>query len=98
MSKYTPGPWVISEEFTDSHDIVIDLGTDGSILVERHVEGKDAADMPNAKLVAAAPEMLDALKSACEFIQNTRPAGNCETRDGLISFIKSKIAKAEGAK
>lgn len=63
--------WKISEELTDDKHIVIDTGQKrGCILLERHIEGCDSEDMLNARIIAAAPQMLDALKTIIPFIEN----------------------------
>lgn len=57
MSKFTPGPWEAKNIFenwviTDSHDLIIDI------------RGSQA----NAKLVAAAPEMYEALLELSKYL------------------------------
>ena len=61
-AKHTPGPWVICEDYSDRHYLVIGRENCGSILVERHVEGHAAQDMADAQLISAAPELLGALR------------------------------------
>jgi hypothetical protein len=61
-SKQTPGPWEIKERFSGSYGIepnVAWLGASSS-----HQPGENLA---NARLIAAAPEMLAALKLAEKF-------------------------------
>lgn len=93
-TKHTPGPWEISDDFTDHHHIVIDLGhgVDGCVLIERHVEGHDAADFPNAHLIITAPEMLEALKSVVHFVKNGEGVGNM-----LLLHCEAVIARATKA-
>lgn len=87
MSKpsYTPGPW---EAYDDT---VFDF------FEVRDKKGEPIAEIPfetNARLIAAAPEMLETLHEALIAIE-----GECETnedREGLIDLIKDTIAKAEG--
>lgn len=89
MSKHTPGPWHIEvhEKMTS-------------------IEGKHqtiACDVSNcdARLIAAAPDLLEVLKDARDYIESlgdvTRSANTYEKhRDALMS-INEIIAEAEGA-
>ena len=82
MSKHTPGPWAISDYKDGRYSIVIDN------------EGFDVAkvDYPNqeanALLIAAAPELLEALKLAKQIIGHPD--------DMASKFISDVIAKATG--
>lgn len=68
-SKHTPGPW---KDWSDSTRLVVaqrspDSGAHGVVATMAAgfgVEQKEA----NARLIAAAPELLDALKSALAFL------------------------------
>ena len=80
--------WKISDDLTDEDRIVIDTGPSrGCIIVERHIEGHDQEDMPAARMIVAAPEMLDALKQVEQWLPAQGPQGD---------FIRAAIAKAEG--
>lgn len=102
MSKHTPGPWTVSE-----------LGASGNVsedyifiepcvaVIERKVSGQDECDMPDACLIAAAPDLLEALAicrkalgAAIEFMPiNCEAAALCEQAD-IIAAIE--MAKATG--
>lgn len=72
-SKHTPGPWHLDETFVDgqwgnpSHWICEVVGPDNSRIVadipEYRTYEEDAAELEaNARLIAAAPELLEALE------------------------------------
>jgi hypothetical protein len=61
--SHTPAPWTVSEldaggEVSEYH-IFIEPGV---AVIERKVEGKDQCDMADARLIAAAPDLLEALQ------------------------------------
>lgn len=65
-AKHTPGPWEVSRRnawrVADAHDnTVASTGTDSSISYGAHVA--------NARLIAAAPDMLEALKACLAALQ-----------------------------
>jgi hypothetical protein len=66
-SKYTPGPWI---EFADRGETVAILpaGRDGTICEFSNEKPYDARFHPearaNARLIAAAPDLLEAAQSA----------------------------------
>ncbi|MFN3376347.1 MAG: hypothetical protein ACK40S_07335 [Burkholderiaceae bacterium] len=87
MSKHTPGPWghIIADGYTVRHpQIYSDTGpvANATFLGENHVDQLNA----NARLIAAAPELLKALQMLLEF-PNTGPA---------TSAARIAIAKATG--
>lgn len=97
MSKHTPGPWK-AEDLNNMGGAIV---TAGSREVAR-TWGYDMADMAaNARLIAAAPEMLDALKAAqsrlCEHCPGYRDdLGQIgDHTDECLAAINA-IAKAEG--
>lgn len=92
--KHTLGPWNISAEHSDDRHIVIDLGErKGCVLIERHIVGHDMSDQANAALVAAAPEMLEALK---RIIQSAPFNGLPLALETDIQNACHVIAQAEG--
>lgn len=88
--RFTPGPWEVVDD--DHHE----LGTDSSVLIESTSRGITLAivgpgdsttyteDMVNAQLIAAAPELLEALQ--CLFddykeLADSGDAGNWHIED-----------------
>lgn len=74
MSKHTPGPWKVSPNwpFPDDsgrlHDAVVAVSPDGTealICSFEHSVFRDSQN-PNARLIAEAPAMLEALKALVE--------------------------------
>ena len=92
MSGHTPGPWEVS--LTGGRERAVFKVDDpgGQIckfpgpLFGRTAETKHA----NARLIAAAPDMLVALKQARDIL-----TAHCNWQD--VAFIDAAIAKAEGS-
>ena len=71
--KFTPGPWVM--EFTGPHAATRDgfweiapLGPDGEPDWSREIAATADDNKANARLIAAAPEMYEALSECCRII------------------------------
>ena len=65
--NHTPAPWTVSEldaqgDVSEYH-IFIEPGV---AVIERKVSGQDQHDMADARLIAAAPAMLEALEAMLE--------------------------------
>jgi hypothetical protein len=87
MKQHTPGPWAILERAEDSRThisngahIVCTLGTTRTDGSPNH--------SPNARLIAAAPDLLDALQAVCDAY------GDRDTL--LMAQCKAALAKAKG--
>lgn len=98
MSQHTAGPWRLIE--MDGKAVGVQMGRAGGFII-------DAGANPeaNARLIAAAPELLDALK-AVEWAWNAGPPKHqycaCCGRwkdDGhnAVCRVRAAIQKAEGA-
>lgn len=100
MKKHTPGPWAFrifgSELYlvADHGPRAVILGASRGMKLGLVTRGEDGilttlkADHPDAVLIAAAPEMLAALKAAvCTNAQNCAP---------WLDNVEAAIAKAEG--
>ena len=114
MSKHTPGPWTVhfhdSQEWhitalkgeprlghTEWHALAIAYGND-----KTPYEGRDIAEA-NARLIAAAPDLLEACKAAAltlrEFARHCHESGwnNLGSEVGKAAIpLEAAIAKAEG--
>lgn len=72
--KHTPGPWKI--DFVHSDDLAI-VPVDGRFKVLARVVhsrgGMDAQTIANAKLMAAAPLLLESLRALLNIFSNAKP-------------------------
>lgn len=68
-AQHTPGPWTVGDE--NGHNANFVFGPDGlvcsvfGIAIHRHIDDltqRDASGLANARLIAAAPELLEALE------------------------------------
>lgn len=98
MSKHTPGPWTLQPceaHSEDGRDIAEVRGGDRIIFSEEVV---DAECLANAKLIAAAPDLLDALTDtldSLEYVRANHPdVSGCGVREERIEKAKAAIAKA----
>lgn len=101
-AKHTPGPWRVFEHSWCDTSIGAP-GTSNAICrldinhaTEESQEADEAQMAANARLIAAAPELLEALK-ACAAVC----AGETTNKRGLISALeqaRAALAKCEGVK
>lgn len=99
MTAHTPGPWKVSlldatgEE--SPHHIFIEPGV---AVIERKVDGRYQHDMPNAYLISAAPDLLEALRTYLAYDEYI--CGSiCEQPEVMARMAPARaaIAKATGA-
>ena len=99
--KHTPGPWVWTEKqrvLNSAHGKVIDHADYEGMWFARY---DDAEDEANARLIAAAPDLLDALREAeagLEFAgADKEPEGQFVPAPTMaLRIVRAAIAKAEG--
>jgi hypothetical protein len=91
-AKHTPGPWRITEGHRDRIIRAIDSDGDDTVIAEVHwwAMAGAAESIANARLIAAAPELLEACKFA--FAAMNSEDGRKRAEQALIAAI----AKAEG--
>lgn len=93
MSKHTQGPWAVHyHESTDTYTIYV-AGRSWECWAVAYV-GDCIQDEDNARLIAAAPEMLKALKSLIALHDHTDPEGLFRGLEDIRA--RAAIAKAEG--
>ena len=90
--KHTPGPWAIRE-----NSATIIAKDKGDCWVTRaKAYGHNPEEITaNARLIAAAPEMLNALKEAHDFLIADGDAKN-DQHLALLTTLQNSIALAEG--
>lgn len=103
MSKHTPGPWVVAGKIGDHSSTVARIGNDVNVLgiSGDFVYQREVAY--NANLIAAAPDLLEALILARQTIEErceSRGHGCVysarETMPNVFKVIDGAIAKARG--
>ena len=84
MTKHTPGPWILHMGFDETYTISDTGGCEiGHIYCESMGDGEHEA---NARLIAAAPELLEAAKAVAKWLGR-----DIDDWDSL----RTAIAKAE---
>lgn len=95
MSKHTPAPWWVEvDESANSgpYSFPIINSKDYEIVGIEGIYGDFETDMANARLIASAPELLEALKDLTERYKKVAGISS----DGWINQSQKAIAKAEG--
>ena len=100
MSKHTPGPWdrIIADGYTVRHpQIYSDKGpvANATWLGDGRIDELNA----NARLIAAAPDMFEALQDALgdlEYLKNAPESAYARPDDETIKAVRAAIAKAGG--
>lgn len=97
-AKHTPGPWVVFDGDTEHPGIdmadgsfsIVVYGEDGEPF--EGVRGRSPAEtLANARLIAAAPDLLEALKEVQPYFE-----GEHSHDHPTCVAIRAAIAKAEG--
>jgi hypothetical protein len=87
MSAHTPGPWIVVHELRDSDEAVADLVNQTWVIPER---GSRLGDCyADARLIAAAPGLLEALQD----MVSDHPTQSAAT----LQFARAAIKKATEA-
>ena len=94
MSGHTPGPWRVEEiELFETGSGVQVVAADGTVIADNQTYYPQSLDPANAHLIAAAPELLEALKAMSHV--EARDPGHVESIRAF-SLARAAIAKAEG--
>ena len=99
-AKHTPGPW-IAHGITINHE---QPGVEYPIATTTHSPIPTEEAYANARLIASAPDLLAALKSAVSYLEANRPKGNIreiftqlnEYENGVLKPARAALARAEG--
>lgn len=98
-TKHTPGPWETGTQTKGSTTLVSRIETGFAVAEMRNVHFREEAEA-NARLIAAAPELLEALQTfLTEYVQlvESGDAGfwNADEEEKVIA-ARAAIAKATG--
>ncbi|HHA2912873.1 TPA: hypothetical protein ACOD97_000212 [Stenotrophomonas maltophilia] len=100
-SKHTPGPWKWSGEYTHpcgkpAWTLLGRHGLYGILTCDQGSAPQDLNDEANARLIAAAPELLQALQLVeCVYRKNCVNEGEPSS---VLHSMQAAIAKATGAR
>lgn len=91
--KHTPGPWHVLETMGGSIKVVdatcpSDRLEESAIVVGSIPRRKDRAGLANARLIAAAPELL----AACELVKRWDDMSEAMTRPGVVEHGEDIMA------
>ncbi len=94
MTGHTPGPWHIDSDTGNM------IGSDGSLVWRVSDDWDDSGDFPNdadARLIAAAPELLAACVALTARLQSLVTSGDCGnwSIDDEESYVNGKAAIAK---
>lgn len=101
MSKHTSGPWVAECFKGGGFDVIAPTsGHSGGVLVlcsrSEHLTREEEMH-DNARLIAAAPEMLEALQVMCEYTAELNPNQGFDGNDcDAVNMARAAIKKATG--
>lgn len=88
MTQHTPGPWTLEVQFATGQHLLKGVnGASFARLQQMRPERKEA----NARLIASAPELLNALK---QFVDHA--TAGWEPSEHMVTAALATIAKAEG--
>ena len=102
-AAHTPAPWLIEwnvaqggegHYITDSKDMA-ELSRIAAVLFHDDADGETRA---NARLIAAAPQLLEALQTTAANLRSWKAAngGGIKTFDSWLEVVEEAIAKAKG--
>ena len=102
-AAHTPAPWLIEwntaqggegHYITDSKDMA-ELSRIAAVLFHDDADGETRS---NARLIAAAPQLLEALQTTAANLRSWKAAngGGIKTFDSWLEVVEEAIAKAKG--
>jgi hypothetical protein len=97
-AEYTPGPWVVYDDSNNGKTNRIEIAARGKT-VARIYHSVPEEDLPNARLIAAAPDLLEAAKLALQSAESwihDQLDGTSSLESALAELepVRAAIAKA----
>jgi hypothetical protein len=93
-AQHTPGPWfAVGYQVEIESETVADICTTNAHLFGQGGLHNDARAMANARLIAAAPDMLKMLEVARDSLEVSNYEGE---EDDVLAAIAAVIARAKG--
>jgi hypothetical protein len=99
MSKHTPGPWTAKMSKWHEESLLVQAGMPSNRVLARFgsaTEPLDDTDRANARLISAAPEMLEALKDVVNYFWSPEFDRPALAEGDVEEFVRGAIKKATG--
>lgn len=101
MMKHTTGEWKVVAEEQDELAVAIDFGTSDTgylyIATIHEVGYPDSLEtLPNAYLIAAAPELLDACQRVRHWLDVKWERPLSEAESAILLILEKAVSKATG--
>lgn len=95
--KHTPGPWIFFADLpsTGPNWHVVTTANKMRVIANVHIDPGSTMDQVNANLIAAAPDLLEALQK-CEALLSAVAAGLNREPSAVTLNARAVIAKAKG--
>ena len=95
-NAHTPGPWIIERGDSTTNFIYDNLGEDGYLGTLAMVEHGDIAQLEaNTRLIASAPDLLQALRDLTDRYERKGPKDDPQDVY-IVSACRAAIARATG--
>ena len=98
-AQHTPGPWKFGKELGARNGVWLvsfDAGSKGRGIAIAETRTGPGSEEANARLIAAAPELLAALETAYMALIGYLPAHRNDVTDAAIGAARAAITKATG--
>jgi len=96
QAKHTPGPWII-----EAVAGWLEIQNEETLYTVAKINGNGAGPQANAALIAAAPELLEALQKLLLSVRSNNEGGSIKTPDQIFAEAGyeaiAAIAKATGS-
>jgi hypothetical protein len=95
-ARHTPGPWIFYADLpsTDPNWHIVTTKNKMRVLANVHIEPGNEMDLANARLIAAAPDLLAAAKVLADKME--RFIGQGGENDAAVIDMRRAIAAAKG--
>ena len=96
--KWTPGPWAATSEDNGEWDIYSESWDIATVAARAGMEDPNGRSDANAHLIAAAPDLAEALKNLIARYDEvvTTPDCSCGQDDHDVTMARAALAKARG--
>jgi hypothetical protein len=95
-TAHTPGPWMLCESADARNRGYIRPDPLSPAICKITETGRAREWRANARLIAAAPEMFEALKADASHVHSVFECGEDRAACPVVAFKRAAIAKAEG--